>query len=104
MASHRFVAGCVQPTTSLQLSARCITLVHVGIYTAAMAMLGGGSEVKSQCRKVEIMSDAAYAILTKDSRSFTGNFVIDDEILQQEGVTDFKQYNFVESKIFHNDL
>ena len=63
-----------------------------------MEMLGGGSEVMTQCRKPEIMSDAAYAILTKDSRSYTGNFAIDDEVLRQEGVTDFSQYNYVESK------
>jgi NAD(P)-dependent dehydrogenase (short-subunit alcohol dehydrogenase family) len=71
---------------------------RTAIYTAAMAMLGGGEAVKPQCRKPEIMADAAYAILTKDSRSFTGNFAVDDDILSKEGVADFSAYNYVDSK------
>jgi len=62
------------------------------IYTAAMEMLGGGEEVKNQCRKPEIMSDAAYVMLTRNSRQFTGNFCIDEAVLREEGMTDFEQY------------
>lgn len=76
-----------------------LTLFSTAIYTAAMAMLGGGEAVKAQCRTPEIMADAAYSILTRDSRSFTGNFCVDDEILKEEGVTDFSKYNYVESKL-----
>ena len=64
-----------------------------------MAMLGGGEEVAKQCRKPEIMSDAAYVILNKDSRSYTGNFTIDDEVLREAGVTDLDQYAFVPGEI-----
>lgn len=56
-----------------------------------MEMLGG-SEVDKQCRKPEIMADAAYAIITKDSKSYTGHFAVDDDVLKAEGVTDFDQY------------
>ena len=52
----------------------------------------GGEEVDRQCRKPEIMADAAYVILTKDSRNFTGNFAVDDEVLRDVGVTDLDQY------------
>ena len=38
------------------------------------------------------MADAAYAVLIKDAKEFSGNFVIDEEILRAEGVTDFSQY------------
>jgi len=38
------------------------------------------------------MADAAYAILTRDSRTTTGNFFIDEEVLRSEGVTDFSRY------------
>ena len=55
-----------------------------------MDMLGG-SGIGKQCRTVDIMSDAAYAILSKPA-SFTGNFVIDEAILRQEGVVDFDPY------------
>lgn len=68
------------------------TILHVSlaIQTAAMEMLGG-SGVGKQCRKVEIMADAAYAILSKPV-SFTGQFVIDEDILKKEGVKDFDVY------------
>ena len=52
--------------------------------------------MRKQSRTVEIMADAAYHILSKDSRSFTGNFVIDEHILRDEcGVTDFDKYSVV---------
>ncbi|XP_056094961.1 hydroxysteroid dehydrogenase-like protein 2 [Rhinichthys klamathensis goyatoka] len=60
------------------------------IQTAAMDMLGG-SGIGKQCRKVEIMADAAYAILEKPS-SFTGQFVIDEDILKKEGIKDLDIY------------
>jgi len=43
-------------------------------------------------RKPEIMSDSAYVILSKDSKLFTGNFIIDEDLLRNEGITDFNQY------------
>jgi citronellol/citronellal dehydrogenase len=43
-------------------------------------------------RKPEIMADAAYAILVRDSRTTTGNFFIDEDVLRSEGVTDFSPY------------
>ena len=59
-----------------------------------MDMLGGGEGVKAQCRTPDIMSDAAYAILTRDAKTTGGNFYIDDEVVQAEGVTDLKQYAY----------
>ena len=38
------------------------------------------------------MADAAYAILCRDSNACSGNFYIDEEVLREEGVTDFEQY------------
>ena len=69
------------------------------IYTAAMEMLGGGSEVAKQCRKPEIMADAAYIILTQDSCAFTGNFCIDDEVLLQNGLKDVSIYDCVPGQL-----
>jgi citronellol/citronellal dehydrogenase len=61
------------------------------IYTAAIAMLG--EQVKPEnCRKPEIVSDAAYAILNRDSRDCSGHFFIDEEVLQEEGISDFNPY------------
>lgn len=68
---------------------------RTAIYTAAMEMLGGGEGIKDQCRTPEIMCDAAYSILCKDSKTFTGNFCIDEDILRGDGVTDFEKYSCV---------
>uniref|UniRef100_A0A8D2DGX7 Hydroxysteroid dehydrogenase-like protein 2 n=1 Tax=Sciurus vulgaris TaxID=55149 RepID=A0A8D2DGX7_SCIVU len=63
---------------------------RTAIHTAAMDMLGG-SGVESQCRKVDIIADAAYSIFKKP-KSFTGNFVIDENILKEEGIKNFDIY------------
>merc|ERR1712183_327729 len=63
---------------------------RTAIYTAAMEMLGGGSEVASHCRNVDIMADSAYSVLCRGIES-TGNFYIDDNVLKEEGITDFEQ-------------
>uniref|UniRef100_A0A8C0CPP9 Hydroxysteroid dehydrogenase-like protein 2 n=1 Tax=Balaenoptera musculus TaxID=9771 RepID=A0A8C0CPP9_BALMU len=60
------------------------------IHTAAMDMLGG-SGIESQCRKVDIIADAAYCIFKKP-KSFTGNFIIDENILKEEGIKNFDVY------------
>ena len=51
-----------------------------------------GAEGLKHCRTPEIMADAAHAIFLKNSREFTGQFVIDDTFLYAEGVRDFDQY------------
>lgn len=61
------------------------------IHTAAIAMLEGVVKPEN-CRKSEIVADAAYVILTRDSRSCSGNFFIDEEVLREEGITDFSRY------------
>jgi citronellol/citronellal dehydrogenase len=43
-------------------------------------------------RTVDIVSDAAQVILTRDEETCTGNFFIDDEVLIQEGITDLDRY------------
>ncbi len=64
---------------------------RTGIWTAAIENLIG-AELRPSCRKPEIMADAAYYILTSDSRSCTGNFFIDEDVLREHGVTDLDQY------------
>jgi citronellol/citronellal dehydrogenase len=62
------------------------------IATAAVMNLLGGEAVVQRSRKPEIMADAAHAILTRPSRSCTGNFFLDEEVLRAAGVTDLSQY------------
>jgi citronellol/citronellal dehydrogenase len=64
---------------------------RTAIATAALAMLGGAVRPEN-CRKPEIVADAAHVILSRDSRCCTGNFYIDDEVLASAGVTDLDRY------------
>jgi citronellol/citronellal dehydrogenase len=49
-------------------------------------------EIFESSRKPEIMADAAYAIVTSNSREVTGNFFIDEDVLRSHGVSDFNAY------------
>jgi citronellol/citronellal dehydrogenase len=65
------------------------------IATAAVANLLGGEDTVGRSRTPEIMADAAHAVLVRNSRSCTGNFLIDEEVLAEEGVTDLDRYRVV---------
>ncbi|HVI32525.1 NAD(P)-dependent oxidoreductase [Phenylobacterium sp.] len=65
---------------------------RTGIATAAIRFALAGDEGMRRCRTPEIMADAAYAVFNKPSRSFTGNFLIDDTFLYGEGERDFDKY------------
>ncbi|MEO0399858.1 MAG: NAD(P)-dependent oxidoreductase [Pseudomonadota bacterium] len=65
---------------------------RTAIATAAVEFALGGDAMIKGSRTVDILSDAAHMILTKPSREFTGNFVIDDTFLYEHGVTDFEKY------------
>ncbi len=65
---------------------------RTGIATAAIEFALTGEEGLRHCRTVDIMADAAYAILTSPSRECTGNFFIDDVLLYERGERDFDKY------------
>ena len=67
---------------------------RTAIATAAIANVLAGESAFKQCRKPEILADAAYLMLNKPAAEFTGQFIIDDTFLYAEGVTDFDQYSF----------
>lgn len=62
------------------------------VATAAVNFVLGGDSLMKRSRTPEIMADAAHAILVRSSREFTGQFVLDDDVLAEEGVMDFDQY------------
>ncbi len=62
------------------------------IATAAIKNLLGGDAVMRASRTPEILADAAHMIFLKESKSFTGNFLIDDTFMYKNGVRDFDQY------------
>jgi citronellol/citronellal dehydrogenase len=61
------------------------------IATAALNLLGG-EETARHGRTPEIVADAAHAILTRPARELTGRFLVDEDVLRAEGVTDFGRY------------
>jgi len=65
---------------------------RTGIATAAIEFALGGEDAMRQCRTPDIMADAAHGIFLKPARDFTGNFLIDDSFLYEEGVRDFEIY------------
>jgi citronellol/citronellal dehydrogenase len=62
------------------------------IATAAVQNLLGGDITTQKSRKPDIMADAAHAILCKPSTARTGAFLIDEDVLRAEGVTDLSHY------------
>jgi citronellol/citronellal dehydrogenase len=65
------------------------------VATAAVQNLLGGDEAMAKARKPEVYSDAAYAIITRPSRECTGNTYLCEDVLIEEGVTDFDRYAYI---------
>ena len=55
-----------------------------------MDMLGGDG-IGKQCRTVDIIADAAYTILSQP-KDYTGHFLVDEDVLREQGVRDFDHY------------
>ena len=60
------------------------------IATDAIQMIPGVDA--RNCRRPQIVADAAHAILIRDAEGFSGNFLIDEDVLHEAGVADFGQY------------
>ena len=64
------------------------------IATAAIEFELGGQQAFKHARTPAIMADAAYAILDSNERSISGRLLIDEEILREQGQSNFEQYRF----------
>jgi len=62
------------------------------IATAAVKNLLGGEEMMNRSRTPEILADAAYIIAYQDCKTFSGNFLIDTELLKAAKINDFSKY------------
>ncbi len=72
------------------------------IATAALQVIPGAEPERG--RTPEIVADAAWHILTRSSRSTTGNFFIDDEVLAAAGITDLSRYAVAKGQPLRSDL
>ena len=77
---------------------------HSVIATAAISNIVASEEAFPHCRKPEILADAAHLILSKKSSDYTGNFCIDDVLLNQNGITDFNKYRIDKNEPLWKDF
>ena len=62
------------------------------IATSAIKNLLGGDAIMRASRTPDILADAARLIFLQDAKTFSGNFLIDDTFLFENGVRDFDRY------------
>lgn len=62
------------------------------IATSAIQNLLGGDTLMRASRKPEILADAAHAIFSTPAKNLTGQFLIDDQFLWDQGVREFDHY------------
>jgi citronellol/citronellal dehydrogenase len=55
----------------------------------------GGAEAMAASRKPQLYADAAYAVITRPSRECIGNAFLCEDVLAEEGVTDFDAHAYV---------
>ena len=63
------------------------------VATAAVQNLLGGDAAMRMARTPAVYADAAYEVLTQDSREYTGQALLCEDILKASGVTDFSVYS-----------
>ena len=61
------------------------------IATAALLEFGGGVRPE-ECRRPEIVADAAHWIVTREGLEVTGRFLLDERVLSEAGVSDLDAY------------
>ena len=74
------------------------------VATAAVQNLLGGEAAMARSRKPEVYADAAYAVLNKPAREYTGNSLLCEDVLVESGVTDLSVYDCVPGSELGVDL
>ena len=87
---HHIAANALWPATT--------------IATAAVQNLLGGDFLMQMSRTPEIVAEAAYHILRRPSTDCSGNFFIDEDVLVEEGITDFEKYAVDPQKKLMKDI
>ena len=90
LKKYNIAANCLWPRTT--------------IATAAVRNLPGGTDLLKMSRSAEIISDAAFYILSRDPAECSGNCFTDEEVLANEGITDLDKYAVVPGEDLYPDL
>lgn len=64
------------------------------IATAALRMIRSDESFKF-ARNDSVMADAVYEVLRQNPREYTGQLLVDEDVLRASGVTDFVKYSCV---------
>ena len=88
---EQIVLGLAEELKQLRIAANALW-PKTTIATAAVQNLLGGDFLIQRSRTTDIVADAAFHILQKPSFECTGNFFIDEDVLREQGVTDFTKY------------
>ncbi len=62
------------------------------VATAAVQNLLGGDAAMARARTPEVYADAAYAVITRPSREYTGQALLCEDVLVESGVRDLSVY------------
>jgi citronellol/citronellal dehydrogenase len=74
------------------------------IATAAVQNLLGGDILMKRSRKPEIVAEAAYYILRRHAKDYSGFLYLDEEVLKEEGITDLSCYSVNPGEKLQRDL
>jgi citronellol/citronellal dehydrogenase len=74
------------------------------IATAAVQNLLGGDESMARSRTPEVYADAAYAVMGRPAREYTGQTLLCEDVLLESGVTDLSVYDCIPGSDLGVDL
>ena len=75
------------------------------IATAAVNNLLGGEQLMKMSRKPEIIADCVHYILKQPSSTFTGQTLLDEDVLSLMGISNLSKYAYVEGNTeFYPDI
>jgi citronellol/citronellal dehydrogenase len=74
------------------------------IATAAVQNLLGGDILIKRSRKPEILAEAAFQVLSQSSKTYTGQLLLDEDVLRSAGIEDFSEYAVVPGGQLQKDL
>lgn len=74
------------------------------IATAAVKNLLGGDYLMQHSRKPEILADSVCHILQQDAKHYTGQTLLDEDVLRHAGISDLEQYAVTPGASLQKDL
>jgi citronellol/citronellal dehydrogenase len=84
--------GVAQTEREQRVAANCLWPL-TAIATAAVRNLLGGEETIERSRTPQIVADAAGIILRREPASYSGNALIVEDVLAEEGIADLQPYS-----------